>query len=215
MVLKASPPLNALGIDIKHLRVYIGSMGKQPIFPFDWPGAAAAPAESGPGCRGKGQLKGPRQKRPRSFYARLARARGVPLRTVYLELNPDKRPRLRAAQESDDWLPWSRLDLVRMDRRFCDAMRRAIARGTELPRDPAAKPIAARVLRRLDAVPLWSGATSPAELCAEIGEPDPFDDSESGDPSMDTHTEVRPKTNFCKIELVRTLALQMLAATPS
>src|SRR5215469_5660254 len=144
MVLKASPALNALGIDMKYIRVYIAAMGRQPIFPFDWPGAVAAPAERGPCGAGEGQPQAPRQKRPRSFYACLARARGVPLRTVYHELNPDKRPRVRAAQESDDWLPWSRLDLVRMDRRFCDAMRRAIARGTELPRGPTAKPIAAR-----------------------------------------------------------------------
>jgi hypothetical protein len=155
-----------------------------------------------------------RPKRPRGFYARQARARGVPLRTVYLELNPDKRPRARTEQESDDWLPWTRLDLVRMDRAFCDAMCRAIARGAERPNWPAAKPPAARVLRRLDAVPLRSGATSPAEMCAEIGEPDPFFDmEESGEASMDTHAPVRPETNVCKIERLRTLALQMLGAT--
>jgi len=147
-----------------------------------------------------------RPKRPRGFYARLARARGVPLRTVYLELNPDKRPRNRVEQESDDWLSWSRLDLVRMDRAFCDAVARAIH---------AAQPTATRVLRRFEPVPLRSGATSPAEMCAEIGEPDPFFDmEESGEASMDTYAPVRPKA-FCKIERLRSLALQMLAATPA
>jgi hypothetical protein len=71
------------------------------------------------------------QQRPRGFYARLARARGVPVHVVYRELNPDKRPWVRAQQECDTSWPWSRDDLARMDRAFCDAVRREIARGTE------------------------------------------------------------------------------------
>src|SRR5262249_59257461 len=73
-----------------------------------------------------------------------------------------------------------------------------------------------RALRGVDAFPLGSGATPPAEMCAEIGEPDPFFDmEESGEASMDTHAPVRPETNVCKIERLRTLALQMLGATPA
>ena len=64
------------------------------------------------------------QQRPRGFYARLARARGVPFHAVYLELNPDKRPCVRARQECDASWPWSRGELERMDRAFGDAMRR-------------------------------------------------------------------------------------------
>jgi hypothetical protein len=63
------------------------------------------------------------QKRPRGFYARLARERGVPFHAVYLELNPDKRPCVRARQECDATWPWSRSELERMDRAFCDAVR--------------------------------------------------------------------------------------------
>ena len=71
------------------------------------------------------------QQRPRGFYARLARARGVPVHVVYRELNPDKLPCVRAQQECDASWPWKRHDLKRMDRAFCDAVRRAIACGSE------------------------------------------------------------------------------------
>jgi len=116
----------------------------------------------------------PRKRRRRGFYARLARARGVPFHTVYLALNPDKRPWVRAKHECDASLPWSRLELIRMDKAFCDAVRRAIARGTERPRGPVAKPTAARAIRRLHAAPLRSGVSSPAALCAETSESDRF-----------------------------------------
>jgi hypothetical protein len=84
------------------------------------------------------------QKRPRGFYGRLARARGVSVYAVYLELNPDKRPCARAQHECDATWPWGRQELERMDRAFRDAVLREIARGTERPRGPAAKPAAVR-----------------------------------------------------------------------
>jgi hypothetical protein len=71
------------------------------------------------------------KKRPRGFYARLARARNVPAHAVYRELNPDKLPCVRAEHECDATWPWSRDELERMDRAFCDAVRREIACGTE------------------------------------------------------------------------------------
>ena len=74
-------------------------------------------------------------------------------------------------EEDDDALPWSRLELMRMDRAFCRAMRRAIARGSEQPRAPAAKSAAVPVVRRFDPVMRRSGASSPAELCAELADP--------------------------------------------
>ena len=74
------------------------------------------------------------KQRPRGFYARLARARGVPVHTVYRELNPDKWPCARAQSECDATWPWSKDDLARMDRAFCAAVRREIARGTERSR---------------------------------------------------------------------------------
>lgn len=114
------------------------------------------------------------RKRPRGFYARLARARGVPFHAVYLQLNPDKRPWMRAQHECDATLPWSRVDLIRMDRAFCDAVRREMVRGTERARGPAPKPAAARAIRPVHPSPRRSGASSPAELCAEIGERDRF-----------------------------------------
>jgi hypothetical protein len=87
------------------------------------------------------------QKRPRGFYARLARARGVPCHAVYRELNPDKRPCVRAQQECDTTWPWSRGELERMDHSFRDAVQRAIARGTERPRGLAATPALTRARR--------------------------------------------------------------------
>ena len=74
------------------------------------------------------------KQRPRGFCARLARARGVPVQVVYRELNPGKLPCVRAQHECDASWPWNRDDLARMDRAFCDAVRREIARGTERPR---------------------------------------------------------------------------------
>jgi len=84
------------------------------------------------------------RKRPRGFYARLARARGVAFGAVYLELNPGKWPCVRARHECDGTWPWSRGELEHMDRAFCAAVRREIARGTERPHGPAAKPALAR-----------------------------------------------------------------------
>jgi hypothetical protein len=92
------------------------------------------------------------RKRPRGFYARIARARGVAVGAVYLELNPDKWPCVRAQQECDATWPWSQQELERMDRAFCNAVLREIARGTESPRGPAAKPAVLRT-RRAPALP--------------------------------------------------------------
>jgi hypothetical protein len=110
--------------------------------------------------------------RPRGFYARLARARGVSFHAVYLQLNPDKRTCARAQRECDATLPWSRVELIRMDRAFCDAMRREIARGTERARGPAARSAVVRLARRLHPAPRRSGCSSAAALCAEIGDTD-------------------------------------------
>jgi hypothetical protein len=112
------------------------------------------------------------RKRPYGFYARLARRRGVPFHVVYLELNPDKRSAARARNECDATPPFSRIELIRMDRAFCDAMRREIARGTEQARRRPAAPAASRAVRRLYPGPRRSGASSPAALCAEIGDAD-------------------------------------------
>jgi hypothetical protein len=46
------------------------------------------------------------RKRPRGFYARLARARGVSVNAVYRKLNPDKRPCAREKHECDASPPW-------------------------------------------------------------------------------------------------------------
>jgi DNA-binding transcriptional regulator YdaS (Cro superfamily) len=74
-------------------------------------------------------------------------------------------------EEDDDAEPWDRLELMRMDRAFCSAMRRAIARGSEKPRKPVPTPVTARVVRRFDPVPRRSGASSAAELCADLADP--------------------------------------------
>jgi hypothetical protein len=94
----------------------------------------------------------PKRRRPHGFYARLARAQ----------------------HECDATLPWSLVELIRMDRAFCDAVRREIARGTERARGPVPKPPATRLIRRLHPTPRRSGPSSPAELCAEIGDRDRF-----------------------------------------
>ena len=111
-----------------------------------------------------------RAKPPHGFYARLARARGVPFHAVYLELNPDKRTCARARHECDATLPWSRVELIRMDRAFCAAMRREMARGSERARGPAAASAASRLIRWFHAAPLRSGCSSAAALCAETGD---------------------------------------------
>jgi DNA-binding transcriptional regulator YdaS (Cro superfamily) len=77
-------------------------------------------------------------------------------------------------EEDDAAEPWDRLELMRMDRAFCAAMRRAIACGSEKPRGPVATPTAVRVVRRFDPVPRRSGASSPAESCVDLGDPDPI-----------------------------------------
>lgn len=87
------------------------------------------------------------RKRPRGFYARRARARGVSLQVVYLELNRDKWPCVRAQQECDATWPWTQDELERMDRAFCAAVRREIARGSERPHGPAAAPVVKRAPR--------------------------------------------------------------------
>jgi hypothetical protein len=96
---------------------------------------------------GRGHDSPRARKRPRGFYARLARARGVSPGAVYRKLNPDKRPCAREKHECDTRPPWDARELVRMDRAFCEAMLREIARGTERPRGPAITPAAARALR--------------------------------------------------------------------
>jgi hypothetical protein len=102
-------------------------------------------------------------KRPRGFYARLARARGVSVNAVYRKLNPDKRPCVREKHECDASLPWDPRELIRMDRAFCDAMQREIARGTERPRGPVAEPAAAPAPRPRRSSRRRSGAKSRAE----------------------------------------------------
>lgn len=74
------------------------------------------------------------KKRPRGFHARLARARNVAAHAVYRELNPDTLPCVRAQHECDATWPLPRAERARMDRAFCDAVRREIARGSERPR---------------------------------------------------------------------------------
>lgn len=99
------------------------------------------------------------QKRPCGFYARRARARRVSLQVVYLELNRDKWPCVRARQECDATWPWTQDELERMDRAFCDAVRREIARGSERPRGPAATPVV-RPAPRVPSLPRRAGAAS-------------------------------------------------------
>jgi hypothetical protein len=109
-------------------------MGKQPTDDLE---AVCAGGRGSDPCRpGDGVVTRARE-RPRGFYARLARARGVSLNAVYRKLNPDKRPSVRARHECDASPPWDPRELIRRDRAFCDAMRREIARGTERPRNNA------------------------------------------------------------------------------
>jgi hypothetical protein len=112
------------------------------------------------------------RKRPRGFYARLARARGVSVNAVYRKLNPDKRPCAREKHECDASPPWDPRELIRMDKAFCAAVRREIARGTERPRGPVTKPAATRALRPQGPSPRRSGASSAAHARAWAGERD-------------------------------------------
>jgi hypothetical protein len=95
-------------------------------------------------------------------------------RSAAVELECDRRSGTRAPHAGDAIPTWRSIDLIRMDRAFCDAMRREIARGSEQARGPAARSVAARAAHRFDPPPLRSGATSPAELCAEIGDAERF-----------------------------------------
>ncbi len=88
-------------------------------------------------------------------------------------LTDKRRPRPTAQDERpfDTSPAFTRVRLLQMDAAFCAAMRREIGRGTERARRPAPKPApAGRVLRRVHPAPRHSGASSAAELCAEIGE---------------------------------------------
>jgi hypothetical protein len=109
-------------------------------------------------------------KRPRGFYARLARARGVSLNAIYRKLNPDTRPCEREKQECDASLPWDPRELIRMDRAFCEAMAREIARGTERPRSFAAPP-APLVIRPARSAPRRAGSFT-AERSTHVRERD-------------------------------------------
>jgi hypothetical protein len=109
------------------------------------------------------------RKRPRGFYTRLARVHGVSVGAIYRKLNPGKRPCVREKQECDASPAWSERDLVRMDRAFCKAMEREIARGTERPRALAPQP-APPAIRSVRPASRRSGATYPAERRARVGE---------------------------------------------
>jgi hypothetical protein len=110
------------------------------------------------------------RKKPRGFYARLARARGVSMNAVHRALNPDTRPCAREKEECDAGLPWDPRELIRMDRAFCEAMQREIARGTERPRSCAAPP-APRAIRPGRPAPRRAG-TFPAEPSPRVRERD-------------------------------------------
>lgn len=71
-----------------------------------------------------------------------------------------------APREWDGTLPWSRMELIHMDRAFCAAMRREIARGTEQAREPPAKP-APRPIRHFRPAPRRSGSSSAAARCVD------------------------------------------------
>jgi hypothetical protein len=58
------------------------------------------------------------------------------------------------------------MELIHMDRAFCAAMRREIARGTEQAREPPAKP-ASRPIRRFRPAPRRSGSSSAATRCVD------------------------------------------------
>lgn len=74
------------------------------------------------------------RKKPRGFYAQYARNNGMSLNAAHRKFNPDKRPCVRAKHECDAGPPWDEDELVKMDRAFCAAMEREIARGSERPR---------------------------------------------------------------------------------
>ena len=114
----------------------------------------------------------PRRKRPRGFYARLARTRGVSVNAVYRKLNPSKRPCVREKEECDAGPPWDLRELERMDQAFCEAMAREIARGTERPRGPLVPPAAAPAPRPRRPSPRRSGAASTRRSRAAAGERD-------------------------------------------
>jgi hypothetical protein len=80
------------------------------------------------------------RKRPHGLRLRRAPPRAPPLRGVRRRRTRGRRPELRAQDEDDAPFQWSRLDLIEMDRAFCAAMGRAIARGSERPRAPAHPP---------------------------------------------------------------------------
>jgi hypothetical protein len=111
-------------------------------------------------------------KRPRKFYARLARARGVSVNAVYRKLNPDKRPCVREKHECDASPPWDPRELIRMDRAFCEAMQREIARGTERPRGSGTTPAPAHALRPRSPSPRRSRASSTVRPRASVGKRD-------------------------------------------
>jgi hypothetical protein len=111
------------------------------------------------------------RKRPRGFYARLARGRGVSVNAVYRQLNPDKRPCVREKRECDASPTWDTRKLIRMDRAFCDAMQREIALGTERPRGPGTTPALAHVLRPR-CPPPGARAASAVEPRAGLGKRD-------------------------------------------
>jgi hypothetical protein len=111
------------------------------------------------------------RKRPHGFHARRARARGASCHAVHRELKAKKRTRARAQDVGDETPPWSRMDLIRMDRAFCEAVRRAIARGTERARGAVAKPAPRRRAGRRPTSPRRSGASA-AKASADVGERD-------------------------------------------
>jgi hypothetical protein len=80
------------------------------------------------------------RRRPRGLCLPRARSRAPPVRAVDRRRKGGRRPELRAQDEDDAPFAWSRRDLIEMDRAFCAAMDRAIARGRERPRAPAHPP---------------------------------------------------------------------------
>jgi hypothetical protein len=83
----------------------------------------------------------------RRVHPRRAKRRAAPLRVPRRQ--SDTGAVACAPPEVDETRPWSRMDLIDMDRAFCAAMERAIARGSERPRGPAAKSAAPRAIRRM------------------------------------------------------------------
>jgi hypothetical protein len=59
------------------------------------------------------------------------------------------------------------MELIHMDRAFCAAMRREIARGTEQAREASAKSAAPRPIRQFRAAPRRSGSSSDAGRCVD------------------------------------------------